>query len=274
MDMRISVLTDNIEYKDFKAEWGLSVLIEYEGRKILLDTGETGLFAENAAKMGLDLSEVDCSVLSHAHSDHANGFDVFFGLNRKAPLYVRASTAENCYKPAEESGEMEYIGIRKGYLETYRDRIHFTEGDLELMPGVWLLPHDTPGLEKMGRRAGLYIRKGNAYVPDSFQHEQSLVFDTPKGLVIFNSCSHAGADNIVREVSGRFPGRKLYAMIGGFHLFVLSDEEVRGFAQRLRETGVEHVITGHCTGDEAIPILREELGERLMQMHSGMVCEL
>ncbi len=65
--MRISVLTDNIEYKDFLAEWGLSILIEYGDKKILLDTGETGLFAENAAKMWLDLSEVDCSVLSHAH---------------------------------------------------------------------------------------------------------------------------------------------------------------------------------------------------------------
>ena len=282
--MRISILTDNIEYRDFQAEWGLSILIEHEGYRILLDTGETGLFAENAAKMGLDLAEVDCSVLSHAHSDHANGFDVFFALNQKAPLYVRAGAAENCYKPAQEDAEkaegtevtdgMEYIGIRKGCLETYRGRIRFAEGELELMPGVWLLPHTTPGLEKIGQRAALYVKIGAQYLPDSFRHEQSLVFDTPKGLIIFNSCAHAGADNIIREVSARFPGRKLYAMIGGFHLFVMTDEEVRAFAERLRDTGIEHVITGHCTGSAAMPILKEVLGERAEQMHAGMVREL
>ena len=75
--MRITVLTDNIAYEDFAAEWGLSILIEYDGRKYLLDTGASRLFADNAALLGIDLADVDFSTLSHAHWDHANGFDTF-----------------------------------------------------------------------------------------------------------------------------------------------------------------------------------------------------
>ena len=285
--MRITVLTDNIAYEDFAAEWGLSILIEYDGRKYLLDTGASRLFADNAALLGIDLADVDFSTLSHAHWDHANGFDTFFSINSKAGLYLRAGTEENCYgtedkTSAEDSagipslceGDYKYIGIRPGYLERFRDRIEYVEGNYELAPGVRLIPHYTPGLEAVGRKAGMFIKIKGSIVPDDFRHEQSLVFEAPKGLVIFNSCSHGGADNIIREVGKEYPGQKVYAMIGGFHLFELPDDEVRAFAKRVRETGISHILTGHCTGDRAMEILREELGDTAQQMHAGLVLEI
>ena len=76
--MKIKVLMDNISSGELAGEWGLSILIEYEGKKILLDTGASGAFAENAEKMGIDLAEVDFAVLSHAHYDHADGMKTFF----------------------------------------------------------------------------------------------------------------------------------------------------------------------------------------------------
>ena len=48
-------------------EWGLSVYVEYDGHKVLLDTGASHLFAKNAKVMGIDLSQVDIGVLSHTH---------------------------------------------------------------------------------------------------------------------------------------------------------------------------------------------------------------
>ena len=48
--MKIKVLMDNISSGELAGEWGLSILIEYEGKKILLDTGASGAFAENAEK--------------------------------------------------------------------------------------------------------------------------------------------------------------------------------------------------------------------------------
>ena len=110
--------------------------------------------------------------------------------------------------------------------------------------------------------------------PDDFSHEQSLVFETEKGLYIFNSCSHAGASEIIGEVCDTFPGRKVYAYVGGFHLYQKAPDEVAQFAERVEACGVEKIITGHCTGDAAFAILKERLGERITQFRAGLEMDI
>lgn len=271
--MKIRVLIDNISKSELYKEWGLCIHIEYNGKNFLLDTGSSSKFARNAAALGLNLSEVDFGILSHAHYDHSNGMPEFFKLNEKAPFLLRETAGETCYHH-HFAFINRYIGIKKGCLKKYTDRIVFASGKYMVTEGVYLLPHSTPGLEEKGRRAKLYIKEKGRIVPDSFKHEQSLVFETEKGLVIFNSCSHGGADNIIKEAAAAFPGKKLYAIIGGFHLFCLPEDAVRAFARRVAETGIEHVITGHCTGQHAYEILHEELGYKVQQMYSGMELEI
>ena len=279
--MLIKVLIDNIagtcRSRKLFGEWGLSVYVEYEGHKVLLDTGASHLFAKNANVMGVDLSQVDIGVLSHAHYDHANGMAKFFAVNKTAPFYLRKGAGENCYHTGKLLGRFTYhyyIGIHKGWLERFADRIHFVEGFAEIAPGVTLVPHSTAGLERIGEMAHLSVKENGKYRYDNFDHEQSLVFDTPQGLFIMNSCSHAGADNIVKEIEAAFPGKKIYAILGGFHLFRYPDTRVRAFAERLRELDVQKIYTGHCTGDRAYGILRDVLGERAEQMFTGMTINL
>ena len=112
------------------------------------------------------------------------------------------------------------------------------------------------------------------YIPDDFRHEHSLVFEMGDGVVVFNSCSHAGADNIINEVIKAYPGKRINAMIGGFHLFNKGDDYVRAFARRVGDTGVEAVYTGHCTGKEAWDIMHEELGDKVHALQTGLVFEL
>ena len=76
--LEMTVLIDNVAEEPLAGEWGLSILIIADGRKILLDTGSSGLFARNADYLGIDLGSVDIGVLSHAHYDHADGMETFF----------------------------------------------------------------------------------------------------------------------------------------------------------------------------------------------------
>ena len=263
-------------------EWGLSVYVEFEGRRYILDTGASHLFAKNAAVMGVDLSQVDMGILSHAHYDHANGMAKFFSLNRTAPFYLRQGAGENCYHTHKLLGHFayhEYIGIRRGWLKRFEDRIKFVEGDAQIAPNVYLVPHKDDVVSPECRAgialaAGLSVKENGKYRYDDFGHEQSLVFDTPRGLFVMNSCCHAGADNIVKEIEVAFPGKKIYALLGGFHLFRYKDEKVRAFAERLRELDVQKIYTGHCTGARAYGILREVLGDRAEQMRCGMAIEV
>ena len=281
--MRATVLVDNIKGCGLKGEWGLCVYIEYEDKVVLLDTGASDLFVRNAKKLGLDLEKVDFAVLSHAHFDHADGMRPFFEINKKAPFYLQKGTEENCYEKIWLYRK--YIGIPRGILREAGERIRFTEGKFQICPGVWLLPHTTPGLEAVGRRNHMYLRSsenggeetdrgGRKWRPDDFSHEQSLVFDTEDGLVIFNSCSHGGADNIINEVKAAYPGEKIKAIIGGFHLFTRREEEVRELARSIRATGIQQVYTGHCTGDRAYAVLSDELGDMIHQLSCGLVIEL
>ena len=281
--MKGTVLVDNIKGCGLNSEWGLCVYIEYEDKVVLLDTGASDLFVRNAKKLGLDLEKVDFAVLSHAHFDHADGMRPFFEINKKAPFYLQKGTEENCYEKIWLYRK--YIGIPRGILREAGERIRFTEGKFQICPGVWLLPHTTPGLEAVGRRNHMYLRSsenggeetdrgGRKWRPDDFSHEQSLVFDTEDGLVIFNSCSHGGADNIINEVKAAFPGEKIKAIIGGFHLFTRREEEVRELARSIRATGIQQVYTGHCTGDRAYAVLSDELGDMIHQLSCGLVIEL
>jgi 7,8-dihydropterin-6-yl-methyl-4-(beta-D-ribofuranosyl)aminobenzene 5'-phosphate synthase len=251
--------------------------VEFEGVRYLLDTGASHMFAKNAGVMGVDLSKVDIGILSHAHFDHSDGMAKFFALNKTAPFYLRKGAGENCYHAHKLIGRFtyhEYIGIHKGFLKRFADRIRFAEGDIQIAPNVYLVPHKTPGLSSIGERAHLSVKENGKYRYDSFDHEQSLVFNTPQGLFVMNSCSHGGADNIVKEIEATFPGKKIYALLGGFHLFRYKDEVVRAFAERLRELDVQKIYTGHCTGDRAFEILREVLGDRAEQMFTGMTVEI
>lgn len=271
--MKATVVVDNRAACGMDGEWGLCFFIEYNGKKILLDAGASDLFLSNGKKMGIPVEQADFAVLSHAHYDHADGLRYFFRANDHAMCFLRESCGENCYK---KKGwfQKEYIGISKGILSEFESRIRRVSGDYTLSPGVYLIPHKKAGLEKIGVRERMYRREGRRWIPDDFSHEQSLVFDTENGLVIFNSCSHGGADLIIREVGETFPDKKIAAMIGGFHLFNKTEAEVREFAGRVRETGIRKVYTGHCTGEAAFEILRQELGERVVQLGVGLVIEV
>lgn len=270
--MRATVLVDNIASDELRGEWGLSIYIEYEGRNILLDTGASDLFLKNAANLGKDIASVDYAVLSHTHYDHSDGMRAFFTRNAAALFYLREGCGENCY--AKKWIFRKYIGLPKGILAEYRDRVVYAQGDFSLCPGVSLVPHKTAGLEEIGRRNRMYLRTGDGWRPDDFSHEQSLVFDTADGLVIFNSCSHGGAAAIIDEVGRTFPGCPVRALVGGFHIFSLPEAEVRRLARAIKDTGVREIYTGHCTGDRAYRVLKEELGGMAHQLSVGLVIEL
>ena len=60
METRIIILSDNRSNDSLlETEHGLSVYMECQSRKYLLDTGASDLFMLNAEKLGVDLGEVD-----------------------------------------------------------------------------------------------------------------------------------------------------------------------------------------------------------------------
>ena len=177
----MTVLIDNVASEPLSAEWGLSILINADGKTILLDTGASKLFAQNAEYLGIELADVDMGVLSHVHYDHADGLDTFFALNRDAPFFVREGSCENCY--GMKDGIMRYNGIRSGILKEYEDRIQYVSGTQMIGDGIWLIPHRRTDYSSIALRNDLYAMHNGKLFPDDFAHEQSLVIETKNGLI-------------------------------------------------------------------------------------------
>ena len=268
--MKVIILIENTSKCSLCAEHGLSVYIEYNGMKYLLDTGASNTFSENARQLGINLADIDIAFLSHAHYDHSGGFEAFFKENEKAPVYLQDTSAENCYYRPDNVDK--YIGIPVHLLEKYKKRFQYVDHVCEVEKGVWLVPHFTKNLDEIGRRACMFRKVGEEYVPDDFAHEQSLVFETSKGLIILN---------IVKEVQMALGNQKVYAVIGGFHMMKLSgldtlaipEAEVINVASQLQELGVEEIYTGHCTGTVAYGLLKHELKEKIHELSTGITIE-
>jgi metal-dependent hydrolase (beta-lactamase superfamily II) len=68
MEIKVTTLSENTANYGFLAEWGLSILVEVDGMRILMDTGLSFSAVHNAQLMGVDLTTIDRIVLSHGRS--------------------------------------------------------------------------------------------------------------------------------------------------------------------------------------------------------------
>jgi len=85
-----------------------------------------------------------------------------------------------------------------------------------------------------------------------------------KGLVVFSACSHAGIVNVMRHARETFPGVKLYAAMGGFHLAGPTEAAIPDTVRDLAEFGLDLIIPAHCTGWRALNALERAFGEKVV----------
>ena len=274
--MDITVLIENLGPDTLVCEHGLSLHIQYRGRGILLDMGSSGAFAHNARRLGVDLAGVELAVLSHGHYDHADGMRAFFAANDRTPVCLRRDACEGYFSMRGE-GQPRFVGIHRDICADHAHRMKKVDGVCEVGDGIWLV--DDPAPESLADRAQhLYRKVGeDRFVPDTFSHEQSLVLEGEKGLVVFNSCCHAGVANIAGHIARTFPHEHIYALLGGFHMMGATGTDsvncsvdyIDRTARELLAIGVERLYTGHCTGMPAFKLLSARLGDRLRYMRTG-----
>lgn len=265
------------ERSGFLTEHGLSLYFEQGGKRILFDTGASSSFIYNATLMGIDLSKVDACVVSHAHSDHTGGLNVFLALNRNAKVYMKKEAEGDYY--IKRMFKLSKVGIEPEIFKEHKDRIEFIERDTEIAEGVYAAcidkhrhyPHFT---------SLMYKKQNGSIVKDDLAHELFVAVKDKDGVVVLTGCSHQGVLNILMTAEEKF-GR-LKGVAGGFHL----DGKTRFGLRRKKESGLElsaiakyinsnkikKVYTGHCTGEKAQEKL--ELFARVKRMYAGEVIDI
>ena len=270
--MRIITLIENTPGAPGCAhEHGLSLYIETTRHRLLLDTGATGAFADNAAALGLDLSRVDTVVLSHGHYDHAGGLLRLAELAPRAQIYMQRGAAGDFYH-----GDR-YIGIDKAILQL--PNLHLLEGDCRLDEELFLFTGIT------GRRFWPESNRelqaaapDGRLVQDDFSHEQCLVISRSGWYVLLSGCAHNGILNILDRYRELFGGDPDVA-VSGFHMkqadpYTPEQWQIIEATGRALQGYHTRFFTGHCTGKPAQERLLEILGDQLQPLHSGMPLDL
>lgn len=257
--MKITTLLENIAIDGLAAEHGLSLHIETNDHKILFDAGETDVFADNAEKLGIDLSAVDLAILSHGHYDHSGGLSRFMQLNDHAPVYMSRYAFIPCYH-----GQDRYIGVDQNLKDS--DRLIFCGDAVQIADGLTLLSCNDKKRTYPVDSAGLTVLENGSYVPDTFLHEQYLLIEEDGKRVLISSCSHKGILNIAHWF-------RPDVLIGGFHFMNLDPEtddshRLLDAAERLLLHDTVY-YTGHCTGQAPYAFMKKIMKDKLHTLCGG-----
>ena len=257
--MRVTALTENTTEIGLRTEHGLSLYIETDDKKILFDSGQTELFAENAGHLGIDLSSVDMMILSHGHYDHGGGLKKFIEINKKAPIYMSRYAFEPHYNGTEK-----YIGLDSSLENS--ERIIFTDEITKISDKLTLYScNDREKMTDLGS-FGLNMLENGRLVPDDFRHEQYLLINENGKNVLISGCSHKGIMNITEWF-------KPDVLIGGFHFSKLAlDKTLENYAETLDKYNT-NFYTCHCTGVEQYQYMMQYM-HRLHYLSTGKTIEV
>ena len=249
--MNLTVLSEMRAMDGFESEHGLSFLIEVNQLKVLFDTGASDLYKKTAAKLGINLQEVDRIVLSHGHWDHGNGLEYMEGL----PLICHPDCFDKRFR---KSGDT-YLGLSLSQEEAEEKfELNTFRRPIRLSPHLWFLG-EIPRKNDFEAQSTKYRLEDGS--DDFIMDDSGLVVITNKGLVIISGCAHSGICNMIehaRRVTGIF---KVAAVLGGFHLRSANNQTRKTIAY-LESLEVEQVIPSHCTLDPALGLFRKTFGSQ------------
>jgi 7,8-dihydropterin-6-yl-methyl-4-(beta-D-ribofuranosyl)aminobenzene 5'-phosphate synthase len=272
VEVKITTLSENTAGPGgFLAEWGLSMLVEADGLKILFDTGAGEAAVHNADIMDISFKDTDRIVISHGHYDHTGGLrDVLRKIGRPVEIIAHPDVWSSKYgKFGKEPEHFAGLPFRRELLENLGAHFNLTDKPVRLTDHFFTTG-EVPMLtdyEEVDR--GLFDKDSGKMAPDRLADDLGLVIDTEYGLVVILGCAHRGIVNTLKQAQ-KLTGKELiYAAIGGTHLVHATPERWRRTAADLQEMGVQYLGVSHCTGFPASAYLARQFGDRFFQNNAG-----
>jgi 7,8-dihydropterin-6-yl-methyl-4-(beta-D-ribofuranosyl)aminobenzene 5'-phosphate synthase len=269
----IVVLTENQAFlPSLEGEHGLSMLVRAHGRRVLFDTGLSGLLVKNAQVMGLaeELARLDAIVVSHGHYDHAGGLAaVLEHARRTIPVHVRPGFFAPRLSLRSDVPRAIGVPFPRGFLEERGAQFIEEKHGREILPGFWLTGEIPLLAEQVAGEPGLMLGATRELaVADTFPDEQALAVQTRRGLAVLVGCSHRGLVNSIlaaKSVTGR---DQVEIALGGAHLRSATPAQIDWAIQKSQAL-TSQLALGHCTGPQAEARFADVYGSHFTRLVTG-----
>ncbi len=254
--MRATILVDNTALFDsaLTGEHGFSIYIEAEGNRVLFDTGFSDAVVRNAAKMQIDLLDLDCIVLSHGHNDHTGGL---WHLLRFLHEAIAEGTAyrlprvvahPHCFYPRPKpplpdiGAVLSVDGVRRFMpLELTASPVHLSPNLFFLGEIERKVPFEafSPGPRRI-------VLPDGTEQADLLFDDSALAYRGRDGLVIVTGCAHSGICNTVEHARRVCGENRVADIVGGLHL-LRDGDQLRGTCDYLQGLSLSALHACHCT---------------------------
>jgi len=243
--MKLKVLVDNNTYIDqyYCGEPAVSYYIEDEDTFLLFDVGYSDLFIKNLVAFGIDIDKIKTIVISHGHDDHTKGLKYYFEKPHQNKTTIIA------HPDAFKEKIIDNLKICSPILEEeLKDKCNliFSKEPIKVSGNITFLG-EIPQAKNFEKRKHIGKKFNDEIWSDDYvMDDTALVYKSEKGIYIITGCSHSGICNIVEYAKTVANDNRVLGIIGGFHLFEVS-EKVQKTIKYLKENNVQELYPCHCT---------------------------
>lgn len=263
------LIENNSSCPELKAEHGLSVFVEVDGERWLLDTGQTDKLLYNAAQLNINLSSLNGIIISHGHYDHAGGAaHIVQSMPSPPPVYAHRLASVAKYSVAA-GGSMKKPN---GWLAVNDVNVSWLGNGVVPLSNhvqVFSLPQDAPANER------LTLLRNGVYSPDPFHDEIfTLVSDSQGHNVLYAGCTHHSLELLLPYVFNELKVSHLDAFIGGLHLMGRTQQQIENSLHVSAQYDVRNWYINHCSGEEAVVEWQKKYGPHCHQAWTGDIIEI
>ena len=273
--IRLTVVVDNRAAEGLVAEHGFALHLETPEGNILLDTGQKDALMPNLAALAIDPGKVSRLVLSHGHYDHTGGVAELLSLNRDIELYLHAAVFQPRY-----SLDGTLPKIVKMPLKAMEAVMHHSDSRTHWLTKPVAISNCI-GITGPIARKSEFEDTGGSFFLDPEGREVDIIKDDiamwlhgPGGLVVCVGCCHSGLVNTLNHIVARTGENRIATVIGGLHLLHASSARLEKTVEALRRFEIGRIVACHCSGDDAVRFLQDNLDTEVTTGYAGLVLEL
>lgn len=268
----ITLLVDNNAQHGLIAEHGFSALIEQGKQRILFDTGQGEALFINAKRLNISLHDLDVIILSHGHYDHAGNIAKLLADNPKATLYLHPDALQTRYS-LHTNNPPKKISLSQSAIDAIQhfpiQQTIFNQSMVSITDTIFL-SGEIKRLNVFEKTSGPFYLDTLGLKVDKLMDDQSLWIETDKGLTVITGCCHAGVINTLTAIQTYARTKKINDVIGGLHLINADHPKLNACVEYLNNLELTTLYPGHCTGNEAITKLNQQLTCEVKEIHAGL----